>query len=363
MPKVRIDYQFLNDVCNTNIEIVFNELGLVFRKNGNEYRGSCPIHNGYNRSSFSYYSNIGRWKCWSCSCDKEHGSSPLGLVGGVLNKNFKDSVTWICDLFKLDPNNLPKKNEEAASILSFINKNKKHEVPKKIVYNEKYLLRLKKHDYFLKRGFTEETIDYFQGGFAEKKEMANRIVFPIRDILGDIIGFTGRVIYDKCPNCEMFHENGQKCYEGWSTWIKWKKNKGFSQKALYNLNNIRYNVEKIGSIVLVEGIPDLMRLHQIGVFNAVALLGGSATKDYFSTLMSLDGLRQIYLFGDNDKAGKKFIDDNLTKNEINNEKRTEFMSLSRYFNVKPVLIDGKKDIGEMTDDEANEVARQYNYFQ
>jgi hypothetical protein len=79
--------------------------------------------------------------------------------------------------------------------------------------------------------------------------------------------------------------------------------------------------------------------------------------------MSLDGLRQIYLFGDNDKAGKKFIDDNLTKNEINNEKRTEFMSLSRYFNVKPVLIDGKKDIGEMTNDEANEVARQYNYFQ
>lgn len=128
--------------------------------------------------------------------------------------------------------------------------------------------------------------DYKNGRFGDK--FAGRLIFPIRDIKGNIVAFGGRAIHpDQSP--KYLNSPESQIYQ-----------KG---KVLYGLyNNLEYIKEK-SSIIVVEGYMDLISLWQTGVRNTVATLGTALTPDHAKLLVKY--AQDIYLMFDSDEAGKK----------------------------------------------------------
>ena len=119
----------------------------------------------------------------------------------------------------------------------------------------------------------------------------NRLMFPIIDVRGNIIGFGGRVMDDSTP----------KYLNSPETLIFNKR------KNLFGLNLAKKS--KLGYLILVEGYMDAISLHQYGFDCAVASLGTSLTEEH-ATLLSRY-TEQVYLIYDGDDAGQ-----NATKRAI-----------------------------------------------
>jgi DNA primase len=115
----------------------------------------------------------------------------------------------------------------------------------------------------------------------------DRIMFPIRNIKGQIIGFGGRVLgegepkYLNSPETPLFHKGSE----------------------IYGLFEARGAIKAVGRVIVVEGYMDVAALAQHGVDFAVATLGTATTPIHARTLMRHSD-RLIYCF-DGDNAGRK----------------------------------------------------------
>ena len=115
----------------------------------------------------------------------------------------------------------------------------------------------------------------------------NRIMFPIRDQRGRLIGFGGRVLgkdtpkYLNSPETPLFHKG----------------------RELYGLYHARRKNKQPERLYIVEGYMDVIALAQYGVDNAVATLGTAATENHLEKLYRVAN-QLIYCF-DGDEAGKK----------------------------------------------------------
>jgi DNA primase len=115
----------------------------------------------------------------------------------------------------------------------------------------------------------------------------DRIMFPIRNIKGQIIGFGGRVLgegepkYLNSPETPLFHKGSE----------------------IYGLFEARGAIKAVGRVIVVEGYMDVVALAQHGVDFAVATLGTATTPIHARTLMRHSD-RLIYCF-DGDNAGRK----------------------------------------------------------
>jgi len=122
----------------------------------------------------------------------------------------------------------------------------------------------------------------------------NRIIFPICDKGGKVIGFSGRTLHEKESVPKYMNSPESNIYH-----------KG---KELYSLNVGRQSIKSENRVYLVEGYFDVMRLHTIGVFNAVATCGTALTIDQVKLLKQYT--RNVTLIYDGDDAGNKAIDRN-----------------------------------------------------
>ncbi len=113
----------------------------------------------------------------------------------------------------------------------------------------------------------------------------NRLMFPIIDVRGNVIGFGGRVLDDSKPK-----------YLNTSETLIFNK-----RKNLFGLNLAKKT--KQGYIILVEGNLDVVTLHQYGFDNAVASLGTSLTEEHASLLSRYT--EQVVLTYDADEAGQR----------------------------------------------------------
>ena len=113
----------------------------------------------------------------------------------------------------------------------------------------------------------------------------NRLMFPIIDVRGNVIGFGGRVLDDSTPK-----------YLNTSETLIFNK-----RKNLFGLNFAKKT--KLGYVILVEGNVDVVTLHQYGFDNAVASLGTSLTEEH-ATLLSRY-TEQVVLTYDADEAGQR----------------------------------------------------------
>ena len=120
------------------------------------------------------------------------------------------------------------------------------------------------------------------GGVYDK--FRNRLMLPVIDVRGDVIGFTSRVMDDSTPK-----------YLNTPETAIFKK-----RSTLYGLNYAKRS--KRGNIILVEGNIDVITLHQAGFDNAVATMGTSLTEEHARILARFT--KELVLCYDNDNAGK-----------------------------------------------------------
>lgn len=115
----------------------------------------------------------------------------------------------------------------------------------------------------------------------------DRLMFPIRDRRGRIVGFGGRVLGDgtpkylNSPETPIFHKGNE----------------------LYGLYELKQQHREPSTILIVEGYMDVVALAQFGVDYAVASLGTSTTADQFQILMR--SAKEVICCYDGDKAGKE----------------------------------------------------------
>lgn len=136
------------------------------------------------------------------------------------------------------------------------------------------------------RGISTATLKHFEAFYTlDEEKLDNRIVFPIRDITGKISVFIGRHL--------MSQENPRYVV--------------FPSKK--SVNSYPIKLEKgTTSIVLVEGIFDMLNLYDKGVHNAVSVFGTQGfNKDIAEKLLpyKAQGITKVYILFDGDKAGRK----------------------------------------------------------
>lgn len=114
----------------------------------------------------------------------------------------------------------------------------------------------------------------------------DRIMFPIRDPRGRVLGFGGRVLdkgepkYLNSPETEIFHKG----------------------RELYGLHEARLARVKLERLLIVEGYMDVVRLHQAGIQYAVATLGTATTAEHLRRAFKL--VNEVVFCFDGDRAGR-----------------------------------------------------------
>lgn len=148
-------------------------------------------------------------------------------------------------------------------------------------------------NYMRSLGFSEqELIEGFICGKSQKGNLydyfRNRVIFPIIDVTGNVIGFGGRVMDDSKPK-----------YLNTSDTPRFKKSKN-----LFALNFAKNHCSE--QMILCEGYMDVIALHEAGFENAVATLGTALTQEQARMLTKYT--KKVVLIYDSDDAGQKATD-------------------------------------------------------
>jgi len=149
-------------------------------------------------------------------------------------------------------------------------------------------------DYLENRKISEETIKTFKLGYAPENSLyewhlSNRLIFPFFDVYGNIIGFTGRTIYDESPKYRNSKES--PIFQ-----------KG---RVLYGLFQSQEKIKELEFGILVEGQFDFLRLFQGDIINVVGLSGSSFTVDQARLLCRY--IDKVIVVFDSDDTGKKAV--------------------------------------------------------
>lgn len=157
------------------------------------------------------------------------------------------------------------------------------------VYDESMLSKLlPDYSYWLGRGISEKVLRELGGGVApggQKHKLSNRFCFPIRDVHGRLIGFSGRLIRDN------------------EFAVKWKHIMP-SSLALWPLPEARPHILATRKVVVLESIGDALALIQRGIKNVLVIFGVYMSSQMVSTLVSLNPER-IIISTNNDSAGNR----------------------------------------------------------
>ncbi|WP_300854586.1 CHC2 zinc finger domain-containing protein [uncultured Clostridium sp.] len=169
--------------------------------------------------------------------------------------------------------------------------------------------------YLKSRGFSDETIQEFGVGYSNgniKTELKDfqsllsqqgilnarynernyqRLMFPLHNELGEIIGFNGRTLKEKSSDDKIYVK-----------YLLSPESLEFSKsKTLFNLHRAKNYIKDQGSVYIVEGVMDCMTLWELGKRNVVCTLGTSLSKDHIQLLKKYTD--KFIICYDNDIAG------------------------------------------------------------
>jgi DNA primase catalytic core len=311
------------------VEIVSHFVEL--KQRGRSYTGLCPFH-GEKTPSFTVTPSRGIYKCFGCG----KGGDAISFIMEHEHIDFKEAVNIGARKLNIQ--------FEWKEQKDFNEEEHKHREALKIVCGkaaEFFRRNLSENDeakeYLKARNFAFEEDDPFQIGYAlpgnqlmkwaqenglnrqlmieaglvamnDRGEpydfFRDRIMFPICDKSGKVIGFTGRNLKDRKESAKYLNTSDTEIFT-----------KGHE---LFALNIARHAIKRENKVYLVEGNFDVKRLHSIGVTNTVAPCGTSLTIDQVRLLKSYS--RNVTLIYDGDDAGRKAIDRNgetLVKEQCN----------------------------------------------
>lgn len=316
----------IKEVANLRIEEILDALGINYRERYNYVVAACPIHGGDRKDAFSWHLDRGIWKCFSRECEAEHGADIIGLIRGIKKCGFKAAVKYIGQFINLSlPPEEIKRLKDQRENRDFIQAQQRKKQLNKI-YDPRCLLKLKQHTYLETRGYPRDLIEKYHIGacLEPNRYMSNRIVVPVCNINGEIVGFTGRTLNPNWKELQI---------------PKWKHSLGaWTSHNLFNINFAVSFIKENGAVIVCEGPLDVLRLEQAGIHNSVAILGKKFHPGQMSILASAGAIKLLNGL-DNDAAG--------------NVGTLGLMKTAAcLFDIERVKIpEGRKDIGEMTIDE------------
>lgn len=333
---------FIDEVIARNpIEDVVSQYVSLTRKGSNLF-GLCPFH-GEKTASFSVSPDKGIYYCFGC----HKGGGAINFIMEIEGLSYPDAVRNLAKRAGLEVPEDPqyqsryKKQERLWALCKEAAR----------YFNTQLYTPAGAEGlaYAQKRGLSQGTLTRFGIGFApnswsglidamEKKHYTreelleaglavqssknnniydrfrNRLMFPIIDVRGNVIGFGGRVMDDSTP----------KYLNSPETLIFNKR------KNLFALNIAKKS--KQGRIILTEGYMDAIALHQYGFDCAVASLGTSLTEEHAAVLSRYT--EQVVLIYDGDEAGQ-----NATKRALPMLEKTGLQ-------VRVLRMQGAKDPDE-----------------
>jgi len=306
-----IPESFINELLNRIDVVDIIDKRVPLKKTGANFVACCPFHQE-KTPSFSVSPSKQFYHCFGCGA---HGSAISFLIDHD-GLNFIDAIHELAKVVGLKvPNQVDEKPEKKKENIVLEDS--------LILAKKYYQARLKASPeaikYLKSRGLTGEIAKQFSIGFApggwnnlnevfkdydndvliksglinnnEKGKrydrFRNRIMFPIYNTKGQLVGFGGRVIDEKdspkyynSPETSLF----QKSYE------------------LYGLLAARKSIRDKGYVLVVEGYMDVVSLAQHGISNAVATLGTATTSFHIQKLIRYTS--EIIFCFDGDEAGK-----------------------------------------------------------
>lgn len=310
----RYSEEVIQNVIESNdiVDVISGYVSL--KKAGNSYKGKCPFHNE-KTPSFSVSPDKQLYHCFGCGV----GGNVITFMMEIENISFLEALELLADRVGITlPKNQSENNEKYQKKEQFyeINRNLanyyflnlKHNHEAMAYINHRginqdtimtfgigYALNAWRsaYSFFKKKGISNETL--VENGIVIKNDQQkyydrfrNRIMIPILNSRGKIIGFGGRILKD--------NEHGPKYLNSPDSII-------FSKGTeLFNLNNAKKNINS-DSFIIVEGYMDVIALYQFGIKNVVAALGTAFTM-YHAKLLSRY-VKEIILCFDGDSAGEK----------------------------------------------------------
>ncbi len=285
---MQISEEILEKIKSQNdiVDVISERVRL--KKAGRNFTGLCPFHNE-KTPSFSVSQEKQIYKCFGCG----EAGNVISFVMKEKNLPFIEAVKYLANRanIPLEMNNGEKsQSAKKKDLLYRIN------VEAAKFFFSNLMNNQNAKEYFLNRGIKEETIKKFGLGFANdswnslmfylrkkgindtlleeaglisvNKEKGrkydrfrNRVMFPVFDYQGKVIGFGGRVLDDSKPKYLNSPET-----------LVFQKGTN-----LYGLNfALKHNMSE-RYFVIVEGYMDLISLHQYGITNVVASLGTALT--------------------------------------------------------------------------------------
>lgn len=333
---------FLDELIARNpIEDVVGQYVQLTRKGGNLF-GLCPFHSE-KTPSFSVAPDKQIYYCFGC----HKGGGAINFIMDQESLDYPDAVRFLAKRAGLE---VP---EDAQYASTYKKQERLWALCKeaaRFFHEQLYQTAGREaRDYLTKRALSKQTVTRFGLGFAPnawtslleamtkkgytKQELMdaglavaskekgsiydrfrNRLMFPIIDVRGNVIGFGGRVMDDSTP----------KYLNSPETVIFNKR------KNLFALNVVKKS--KQGRIILTEGYMDAIALHQHGFDCAVASLGTSLTEEHANILARYT--KQVIITYDGDEAGQ-----NATRRAISMLEKTGVQ-------VKVLRMQGAKDPDE-----------------
>ena len=292
------------------IDIISSYIPLT--QKGKNYFGVCPFHEDHSPSmSVSEEKQI--YKCFSCGA----AGNVFTFVSEYENVKFLEAVKIVADKCGIPfhgtiTKERPKVNKEEYEIMSlalkFYQNNlqstegkaakeylKKRALDETVIkefdlglalggnvsLNKLLLSKKYSTDTLIKLGLVNEHDGYINDIFKY------RIMFPIHDLDGNVVGFTGRI----------YENNDQAKYINSKESVIFKKG-----QILFNYHRAKSEIKRKKEVILVEGNMDAIRMYSSGIKNVLALMGTSLTKEQVSIIKSLRA--NIILMFDNDNAGE-----------------------------------------------------------
>jgi DNA primase len=313
----RIPRVFINDLLARTDIVDLIDARVKLKKQGKNYHACCPFHNE-KTPSFTVNGEKQFYHCFGCGA---HGNA-IDFLMNYDRLEFVESIEELATLYGLE---VPYESGSGPSQLERHQRQSLYQLMGSL--NDFYQQSLTQNqaagarDYLTKRGLSDDVIRHFSIGFApagwdnalkrfgrsqeDRQSLSDagmlvtndqgrsydrfreRIMFPIHDKRGRVIGFGGRVVGDalpkylNSPETEIFHKGRQ----------------------LYGLYEAQKKHPEPAKLLVVEGYMDVVALAQFGIDYAVASLGTSTTPEHIQLLFrTTDTVICCY---DGDRAGRE----------------------------------------------------------
>ena len=292
-----------------NILELVQELGIAVTQTGKNFKALCPFHNDSNPSlSISVEKNIAY--CMSCKT----GGAPFNFYQKLKKIDTKATLDYFSKRLNLGytykPDPLEKEYTACAEAAKFM-----HMRLLKTNSGAEYLTYLTE-----KRRLTLETIEHFQIGVSLNDNLMsetlikqgiatqtlkntsligthgeriydffkNRVMFPLKNVSGKIVGFSGRALTESKDNPKYVNSPDTLVFK--------------KEEVIYHLSDaLKENPKK--EVILVEGFFDVIALFNAGLKNACATMGTTLTETNLKMLV--ENAKSIVLMYDGDLPGQK----------------------------------------------------------